>query len=285
MYSSSHQNTYIKINLITIFYSLLDFFARMDINLVLSFFLGICSLQVSVLAQSEAEPELGFQFPNFFNFGNSNRSVNFFLYNRESNSTPAVFHALVRRRSLLPNFRNNKPLKVVIHGWMGRDDKRFCSNIREGLLKNEDVNVITVDWSGDGSTNLLYPIARSRVPEVAATVAEFLDNLNQRYGVKLEDIHVLGHSLGAHIAGIAGYKVTTGKIGRITGLDPAGPFFSMEKPDERLSKDSAIFVDVIHTCGKFLGFDDQLDMQTSILTVENSDSLVADLTYMVLAVT
>lgn len=86
-----------------------------------------------------------------------------------------------------------------------------------GFLESGDVNVITVDWSGDGSRNWIYSISRSRVPEVAATVAEFLDNLNQRYGVKLEDVHVLGHSLGAHIAGIAGYKVTTGKIGRITG--------------------------------------------------------------------
>ncbi|XP_014275628.1 lipase member H [Halyomorpha halys] len=224
----------------------------MNLSLVLGFVLCAFSLHVLVQAESEPQNDVGWSFSGMFNFLSSDNSVKFFLYNREIEN-PEVYKALVRRRSFLPSFRHNKPLKVVIHGWMGKDNKTFCSRLKDGLLKNQDVNVITVDWSDNGSRNWLYPVSRNRVPEVAEIVAEFLDNLNKKFKVRLEDIHVIGHSLGAHISGLAGKKVTTGKIGRITGLDPAGPSFSVKRPEERLTEESAIFVDVIHTCATMLG--------------------------------
>lgn len=52
--------------------------------------------------------------------------------------------------------------------------------------------------------------------------------------------------MGAHIAGYAG-KVLKGKLGHITGLDPAGPQWRGLPAQTRLWYSDAIFVDSIHT--------------------------------------
>lgn len=69
-------------------------------------------------------------------------------------------------------------------------------------------------------------------------------------------ISLVGHSLGAHIAGIAGkrvYKLTRKRLSRITALDPAGPCFSNVSSANRLDRTDALYVDVIHTNGGMLG--------------------------------
>ena len=62
-----------------------------------------------------------------------------------------------------------------------------------------------------------------------------------------KNMHCIGFSLGAHACGVF-YQVYFNKIHvkpeRITGLDPAGPFFSDRSFDEKLSYNDAVFVDV-----------------------------------------
>ncbi|KAK3594254.1 hypothetical protein CHS0354_020436 [Potamilus streckersoni] len=64
-------------------------------------------------------------------------------------------------------------------------------------------------------------------------------------------MHLIGYSLGAHIAGYAGERIPG--TGRITGLDPAGPLFEGKDPLVRLDSTDASFVDVIHTDGTGFG--------------------------------
>ncbi|XP_055307103.1 lipase member H-A-like, partial [Sitodiplosis mosellana] len=40
---------------------------------------------------------------------------------------------------------------------------------------------------------------------------------------------------------------------KIVGLDPAGPLFALDKPHERLHREDAKYVEVIHTNGALLG--------------------------------
>lgn len=73
--------------------------------------------------------------------------------------------------------------------------------------------------------------------------------------VTLSPFCLQGHSLGAHVAGNAGSAIITGKLSRVTGLDPAMPGFHMLASEKtRLDPTDAVFVDVIHSCGGVLGF-------------------------------
>ncbi|KOB70747.1 Uncharacterized protein OBRU01_14791 [Operophtera brumata] len=74
-------------------------------------------------------------------------------------------------------------------------------------------------------------------------LAEYID-------LRYEDIHLIGFSLGAHVAGFAGSELRN--ISRITGLDPAGPLFEFQDPRARLDRSDAKFVDVIHSNGETL---------------------------------
>lgn len=92
---------------------------------------------------------------------------------------------------------------------------------------------------------------------VGTIIAEFILNLYNIAKIDLDDVHILGHSLGAHVAGVAGetiYQRTGNKIGRITGLDAAKPLYEgfIVTARKKLSKGDAKMVDVIHTdAGRF----------------------------------
>lgn len=76
--------------------------------------------------------------------------------------------------------------------------------------------------------------------------------------IKLEDVNIVGHSLGAQAAGFAGKTIQNlsySLVGRITALDPAAPLFDDEAltANQRLGKSDARVVVVIHTDGGILG--------------------------------
>jgi len=76
--------------------------------------------------------------------------------------------------------------------------------------------VITVDWGGiAGFRNYMLPMLMTS--KIGARLAKVLDNIVHLKLVKSADIHLIGHSLGAHIAGVCGSMVKSGLVGRITG--------------------------------------------------------------------
>lgn len=56
----------------------------------------------------------------------------------------------------------------------------------------------------------------------------------------------------AHVAGLSSQHVKNGKVGKVIGLDPAGPLYSVSDIKSRISNDSAKYVECIHT-GFWLG--------------------------------
>jgi len=61
------------------------------------------------------------------------------------------------------------------------------------------------------------------LPQVAQTFVKLLNKI-QAFGYDLTKMYIVGHSLGAHMAGGIGNILQTENVllPRITGLDPAG---------------------------------------------------------------
>lgn len=143
-------------------------------------------------------------------------------------------------------YSSKKKTVILVHGWMAAEGIGGILKIRESFMSQQDVNLITVDWE-QLAANFYYFDSARRTDYVGKSIAEFIDFMVTEMDLSLDDVHIIGHSLGAHTAGFAGKYVTTGKVGRITGLDPAGPYFYLKGPEWRLDPTDAQFVDVIHT--------------------------------------
>lgn len=145
------------------------------------------------------------------------------------------------------SFDPRKWTVFLVHGWQASESIGGIYSLRESyLLADQDVNLITVDWQ-DIAANWYYFECARQTNNVGRTIAELIDYMVANMSLSLDRTHLIGHSLGAHTAGYAGSYVTSGRIARITGLDPAGPAFYTKGPEHRLDPSDAEFVDVIHT--------------------------------------
>ncbi|XP_037719626.1 lipase member H isoform X2 [Drosophila subpulchrella] len=134
-------------------------------------------------------------------------------------------------------------VKLIVHGYLGSRTHNSIMPLRNAYTAQGYENVLVADWGP--VANLDYPTSRLAVKKVARVLAKLLEEFLQRHGISLDGVHVIGHSLGAHIAGRIG-RHFNGTLGRVTGLDPALPLFS-SRSDDSLHSNAAQFVDVIHT--------------------------------------
>ncbi|XP_007667689.2 lipase member I isoform X2 [Ornithorhynchus anatinus] len=181
---------------------------------------------------------------------NPSVDVKMLLYTREfRNCAEPLFQS---NYTLNTRFTQVKKTVMIVHGYRGKGQKpQWLPSMVQLLLKADDINVIVVDWVR-GATTLYYPHAVKNTKNVSEILAEYILKLKTQ-GVSLDNIHMIGLSLGAHICGFVGKRLN-GSLGRISGLDPAGPQFTGKPPNERLYRTDAKFVDVIHTDADALGF-------------------------------
>uniref|UniRef100_A0A0K8T3S3 Lipase domain-containing protein n=1 Tax=Lygus hesperus TaxID=30085 RepID=A0A0K8T3S3_LYGHE len=133
---------------------------------------------------------------------------------------------------------------VIFHGFASSSSASWIADLEQALLKLDDLDVFTVDWSrGAAGPNYFQAVANTRV--VATLVARFLRKLVERKWCSTSNLHLIGQSLGAHLASYVATNLTN--VAEITGLDPAQPWFENNAVETHLDPSDAQFVQVVHT--------------------------------------
>lgn len=146
------------------------------------------------------------------------------------------------------NFNVSKPYTVFIfHGFASNGNSSWVKQLAKAYLKKRDANIFIVDW-GQGASHINYLQVASNTRIVGAEVTRFVKYLINEKNLTLDKVHLIGHSLGAHICGYISKQLNNfRKIDQITALDPAQPAFEGFPENVRLDKEDANFVDVLHT--------------------------------------
>ncbi|KAK7794209.1 hypothetical protein R5R35_012533 [Gryllus longicercus] len=183
--------------------------------------------------------------------------VLFLLYTRAHPLTPVV----LRNDSLEgSDFDVARSTVFVLHGFTGDSVSDSVTLVRDALLWAEEANVVAVDWAPLAAgpkyaeaVDNTRTVARALAGRVAALAAA---------GLPLAQVHLLGFSLGAQVAGQAGALLAqdprAGRPARITALDPARPGFTDVGEAERLDAADADFVAVLHTAAGIVSFEEPL---------------------------
>lgn len=163
------------------------------------------------------------------------------LYTSNNKNSPQY---LERTGSLPSQFSNSRRSIFVIHGYLNSGTTDYMIYIKDALLGQEDANVFLVDWR-KGAMNPFYPSSAANTRTVGAAVAYGMDRLVDA-GLSRKNLWCVGFSLGAHACGFTGMST---QVQRVTGLDPAGPWFDGYNAASRLNPSVATLVDVMHTDG------------------------------------
>ncbi|CAB3239794.1 unnamed protein product [Arctia plantaginis] len=132
---------------------------------------------------------------------------------RENPDTEEILVYNDKKSVNISKFRAAKTTVFIIHGWTADRNSAVNTILIKAFLQESDVNVIVVDWYTIARESYLTAVAA--LPAVGRHLGNFIKWMTT-LGVTYDKVHVVGHSLGAHVAGNAG-KETEGKIKRITG--------------------------------------------------------------------
>ncbi|XP_037351829.1 pancreatic lipase-related protein 2-like [Talpa occidentalis] len=171
-------------------------------------------------------------------------NTRFLLYTNENPNNFQLLSVMDLNTVEASNFNLGRKTRFIVHGFIDKGEEKWLSDMCKNMFKVEQVNCICVDWRRGALTGYTQAVQNTRV--VGAELAYLIQAMSTELGYRLEDVHIIGHSLGSHVAGEAGRRLG-GKVGRITGLDPAEPCFQGAPEEVRLDPSDALFVDVIHT--------------------------------------
>lgn len=164
-------------------------------------------------------------------------------------------------RILETGYNPTRKTTILVHGYTGGyPSTQWLRKTREvfqryNLLDSYNLVIIDFEKAAQGK----YELVAARSGLLGSYLANFIMKLIL-LGADPKSMHLIGHSLGAHVAAFAA-KRFQGQIGRLSSLDPAGPCYKAEKlnhPEDRLTLHDALQVDNYHYDDLYLGLPGKL---------------------------
>ncbi|GJQ69471.1 hypothetical protein Trydic_g6578 [Trypoxylus dichotomus] len=180
------------------------------------------------------------------------RDITFDLYTRHNPIQASVLRIGDDDALIKSHFNFSEPTVFFFHAFFESSTSTTATVIRTAYLQRKDHNIILLN-APRMEAGPWYLTAARNTRVVGEYSAKFIDFLVTR-GLHLPSLHLIGLSLGAQMAGVTGQNVRSGRISRITGLDPAGPLFTKWPKSLKLDSGDAEFVDVIHTDAGIFGY-------------------------------
>ncbi|MCJ8730624.1 hypothetical protein PDJAM_G00186700 [Pangasius djambal] len=169
-------------------------------------------------------------------------NARFLLFTRQN---PDLYQEISTNADVIAGskYKSTRNTTFITHGFIDKGDEDWLFDMCKLILSIEDINCICIDWKSGSRT--LYTQAANNIRVVGAQIAYMISIFQESFQQRPESVHFIGHSLGAHMAAETGRR--TPGLGRITGLDPAEPYFQGCPTLVRLDSSDALFVDVIHS--------------------------------------
>ncbi|XP_030378004.1 pancreatic lipase-related protein 2-like [Scaptodrosophila lebanonensis] len=180
----------------------------------------------------------------------------YYLYTNASPSVPKRIYTNDLKSLQTSLFNVALPTKIIIHGWTTSYNEIPNPQLRAAYQSRGPHNIISMDWSEIADMN--YVMARPYVFGLGASCARFVRFLIKSAGLDPKRLVVIGHSMGAHIAGHCGKELqllsdNKQRLGAIVALDAALPLFTYANKESRVADTDADFVVSLHTNAMFKG--------------------------------
>ncbi|XP_050347141.1 pancreatic triacylglycerol lipase-like [Nymphalis io] len=175
-----------------------------------------------------------------------NKNITFWLYTRANENNPHELKVSDTDSIASAPWVKNSPIKVLIHGYTGHKDFSPNTEIRPAYMECCNYNIITVDYNKI-ALEPCYLQATRNIELVGMCLAQLIDEMVQNHNFQLKQFHVIGFSLGGQTAGYLSNYLKSGKLDRISALDPALPMFATSDKMKKLDFNDAHYVDVLHT--------------------------------------
>lgn len=146
-----------------------------------------------------------------------------------------------------------KPIMLITHGWLESYNRSWIQKTAQDAIKFLDTNACVIGWT-NLARYVYYQAARENTLLVSSYATQFVEFLVKE-GYSLDNVTLVGHSLGSQIVGQMGHNLE-GKVAEIYGLDPAGPLFTFPVDhglENRLDESDAKYVQMILTSRYALG--------------------------------